>query len=203
MFELKGNICVLGDSIVYGAWDEEKHGYVNRLRENLKENKQVENVYALGIPGETTVGLLKRLDVELKPRTPNTIIIGIGINDTIYIKNKQQETISKNEFINNINKIIDISMTYTDNILILGLTKVIEERTTPILWNDNEMYFNSTIKEYDNLLEEYCKTNNIQYLKMFDLLQQTDFSDDGIHPNERGHEKIYKEIKMEGEKYDL
>ena len=94
-------------------------------------------------------------------------------------------------------------MTYTNNILILGLTRVIEERTTPILWNDNEMYFNSTIKEYDNLLEEYCRTNNIQYLKMFDLLQQTDFSDDGIHPNERGHEKIYKAIKMEGEKYDL
>lgn len=203
MFELKGNICVLGDSIVYGAWDEEKHGYVNRLRKDLKENKQVGNVYALGIPGETTVGLLKRLDAELKSRTPNTIIIGIGINDTIYIKTKQQETISINEFISNINKIIAIATTYTNNILILGLTNVIEEHTTPILWNDDEMYFNSTIKEYDNLLEEYCKTNNIQYLKMFDLLQQTDFSDDGIHPNERGHEKIYKAIKMEGEKYDL
>ena len=93
-------------------------------------------------------------------------------------------------------------MTYTNNILILGLTNVSEERTTPILWNDNEMYFNSTIKEYDNLLEEYCRTNNIQYLKMFDLLQQTDFFDDGIHPNEKGHEKIYKAIKMKGEKYE-
>ena len=38
MFKLEGNICILGDSIVYGAWDEEKHGYVNRLREDLKEN---------------------------------------------------------------------------------------------------------------------------------------------------------------------
>ena len=45
--------------------------------------------------------------------------------------------------------------------------------------------------------------NNVQYLKLFDLLQQTDFFDDGIHPNEKGHEKIYKAIKMEGEKYDL
>lgn len=203
MFNLKGNICILGDSIVYGAWDEEKHGYVNRLGEALKENNHVENVYGLGIPGETTAGLLKRLDIELKPRNPNTIIIGIGINDTIYIKNKNKEAVSQEDFINNISKIINIAKKYTNNILILGLTRVIEERTTPILWNDNEMYFNSTIKEYDNLLEEYCKTNNIQYLKMFDLLQQTDFSDDGIHPNERGHEKIYKAIKMEGEKYDL
>ena len=203
MFNLKGNVCILGDSIVYGAWDEEKHGYVNRLREDLKENNQVENVYGLGIPGETTAGLLKRLDTELQPRTPNTIIFGIGINDTIYIKNKQQESINIKEFISNISKIIAIATTYTNNILMLGLTNVIEERTTPILWNDNEMYFNDTIKKYDIALEDYCNMNKVQYLKLFDLLQQTDFSDDGIHPNEKGHEKIYKAIKSKGEKYDL
>lgn len=199
MFKLEGNICILGDSIVYGAWDEEKHGYVNRLREDLKENNQVENIYGLGIPGETTAGLLKRLDTELKPRTPNTIIIGIGINDTIYIKNKQQEAIKIKEFISNISKIIAIASTYTNNILILGLTNVIEERTTPNLWNDNEMYFNDTIKEYDIALENYCNTNKVQYLKLFDVLQQIDFSDDGIHPNEKGHEKIFKAIKVKGE----
>lgn len=203
MFDLKGNICILGDSIVYGAWDEEKHGYVNRLREDLKENKEVENIYGLGIPGETTAGLLKRLDTELKPRTPNTIIIGIGLNDTTYIKNKQRETINIKEFISNISKMIAIANTYTNNILILGLTNVIEERTTPILWNDNEMYFNDTIKKYDIALEVYCNTNKVKYLKLFDVLQQTDFSDDGIHPNEKGHEKIYYAIKKEGEKNDL
>lgn len=203
MFNLKGNVCILGDSIVYGAWDEEKHGYVNRLREDLKENNQVENVYGLGIPGETTAGLLKRLDTELQLRTPNTIIVGIGINDTIYIKNKQQESINIKEFISNISKIIAIATTYTNNILMLGLTNVIEERTTPILWNDNEIYFNDTIRKYDIALEDYCNMNKVQYLKLFDLLQQTDFFDDGIHPNEKGHEKIYKAIKLKGEKYDL
>ena len=202
MFNLKGNVCILGDSIVYGAWDEEKHGYVNRLREDLKENNQVENVYGLGIPGETTAGLLKRLDSELTPRTPDTIIIGIGINDTIYIKNKQQESINIKEFISNISKIIAIATTYTNNILMLGLTNVIEERTTPILWNNNEIYFNDTIKKYDIALEDYCNMNKVQYLKLFDLLQQTDFFDDGIHPNEKGHEKIYKAIKKKGEKYE-
>ena len=103
------------------------------------------------------------------------------------------------EFISNISKIIAIATTYTNNILILGLTNVIEERTTPILWNDNEMYFNDTIKEYDIALENYCNTNKVQYLKLFDVLQQIDFSDDGIHPNEKGHEKIFKAIKVKGE----
>ena len=84
----------------------------------------------------------------------------------------------------------------------LGLTNVIEERTTPILWNNNEIYFNDTIKKYDIALEDYCNMNKVQYLKLFDLLQQTDFFDDGIHPNEKGHEKIYKAIKKKGEKYE-
>ena len=55
------------------------------------------------------------------------------------------------------------------------------------------------IKEYDIALENYCNTNKVQYLKLFDVLQQIDFSDDGIHPNEKGHEKIFKAIKVKGE----
>ena len=202
MFNLKGNIYVLGDSIVYGAWDEEKHGYVNRLKEEIKNNKKIENIYGLGIPGETSEGLVKRIDIELKPRNPNTIIIATGINDTIYIKSKNKEAVSQENFIKNIRKIIDIAKKYTNNILILGLTRVIEEHTTPILWNDDEMYFNNTIKKYDKALEEFCNTNNIEYIKMFDLLEDEDFSDDGIHPNEKGHEKIYKVINEKGKKYE-
>lgn len=195
MFNLKVNICVLGDSIVYGAWDDAKHGYVNRLKDDYRENQNIENIYGLGIPGETTEGLLKRIDVELKPRNPNTIIIAIGVNDTIYVKSKNKENVSIESFINNIKKIIEIAKKYTNNILVLGLTKVIEKLTTPILWNDDEIYFNNTIKKYDKALEEFCNINNIEYIKMFDLLEDEDFSNDGIHPNEKGHEKIYKVIK--------
>lgn len=195
MFNLKGNICVLGDSIVYGAQDDAKHGYVNRLKDDYRENQNIENIYGLGIPGETTEGLLKRIDVELKPRNPNTIIIAIGVNDTIYVKSKNKENVSIESFINNIKKIIEIAKKYTNNILVLGLTKVIEKLTTPILWNDDEIYFNNTIKKYDKALEEFCNINNIEYIKMFDLLEDEDFSNDGIHPNEKGHEKIYKVIK--------
>lgn len=202
MFRLIGNICVLGDSIVYGAWDDAKHGYVNRLKDDYRENQNIENIYGLGIPGETTEGLLKRIDVELKPRNPNTIIIAIGVNDTIYVKSKNKENVSIESFINNIKKIIEIAKKYTNNILVLGLTKVIEKLTTPILWNDDEIYFNNTIKKYDKALEEFCNINNIEYIKMFDLLEDEDFSNDGIHPNEKGHEKIYEVINEKGKKYE-
>ena len=35
-----------------------------------------------------------------------------------------------------------------------------------------------------------------------DLYEDEDFSDDGIHPNEKGHEKIYKVINEKGKKYE-
>ena len=60
-------------------------------------------------------------------------------------------------------------------------------------------------KEESTLYEAMEEADDIVddlYLKLFDLLQQTDFFDDGIHPNEKGHEKIYKAIKKKGEKYE-
>ena len=61
------------------------------------------------------------------------------------------------------------------------------------------MYFNSTIEKYDTVLAKYCAINNVEYLKMFDVLDDSDLCDDGIHPNDNGHEKIYKAIKAKGE----
>lgn len=43
------NILVFGDSIVYGAWDDEKAGWVNRLRLVLEHQNDVYyNIFNLG-----------------------------------------------------------------------------------------------------------------------------------------------------------
>jgi lysophospholipase L1-like esterase len=53
-------ICVFGDSITWGAYDPERGGWVNRLRNDL-EKKEIES-YNLGISGDTTADLLKRFN---------------------------------------------------------------------------------------------------------------------------------------------
>ncbi|MCW8966211.1 MAG: hypothetical protein OQK82_05950 [Candidatus Pacearchaeota archaeon] len=50
--------------------------------------------------------------------------------------------------------------------------------------------------EYENILKEICKKENIQFIPLFDLLKKEDLSD-GMHPNTEGHKKIYEKVKQE------
>lgn len=63
-----------------------KAGWVNRLAIYYQNSNDENIVYNLGIPSETTTDLLKRIKNELESRKPNTIIISIGINDALYLK---------------------------------------------------------------------------------------------------------------------
>lgn len=191
---LEGNICIFGDSIVWGAWDKEKAGWANRLSIYYQNNNEENIVYNLGIPSETSTNLIKRIKNECEVREPNTIIIAIGINDALYLKKEEKEQTDINSFEKNIKEIIKISKLYTKNILFVGLTRVNESCTIPISWNDNEMYFNKNIEKYNNKIRQCCFENQIMFIDILDLLATSDLNTDGIHPNEIGHEKIFERI---------
>ncbi len=195
--KLDGNICVFGDSIVWGAWDKEKAGWVNRLAIDCQNSKDENIVYNLGIPSETTINLLKRINNECKHRNPNTIIISIGINDALYLKNIEKEQTDMDTFEKVIKEIINICKLYTKNILFIGLTRVNENYTVPISWNNNEIYFNKNIEKYNEKIRECCIESKISFLNVLDILEIEDLNVDGIHPNENGHKKLYKRIKEE------
>lgn len=194
---LEGNICIFGDSIVWGAWDKEKAGWVNRLSIYYQNNNEENIVYNLGIPSETSTNLIKRIKNECEVRNPNTIIIAIGINDALYLKNAEKEQTDIDIFEKNIKEIIKISKLYTKNILFIGLTRVNESYTIPINWNDNEMYFNKNIEKYNQKIRQCCFENQIMFLDVLDLLETNDLNTDGIHPNEIGHEKLFERIKRQ------
>ena len=192
-------IVVFGDSIAYGACDYEKGGWVNRLRLYL-DNNQKENctLFNMGIPGNTTIDLLKRFDYEMKRRyyfdDDMIIIIAIGINDTQIISDEDRILIS--DFKKNIRKIIKKANKYTNKVFCLGLTKVDEKRVDPIPWKPLNRYSNKKIMKYDNEIKKICKIKGVKYIKLFDLLNNDDL-DDGVHPNSTGYEKIFKEVLKE------
>lgn len=195
--KMEGNICVFGDSIVWGAWDKEKAGWVNRLKIHCQNSNDENIVYNLGIPSETTTDLLKRIKSECESRNPNTIIISIGINDALYLKNMKKEQTDIITFESNIKKIINTCKKYTKNIGFIGLTRVNEKNTVPISWNSNEMYFNKNIEKYNEKIRECCIENRISFFNVLDVLKIEDLNVDGVHPNEIGHKKIFKTIKDE------
>lgn len=196
------NILIFGDSIVYGAWDVENAGWVNRLRLVLEnKNDCYYNIFNLGIPGDTTENVKKRFVYECNHRyninAQTVIIFSVGINDSYMVTGKNNVSIL--DFKNNILDLINMAKKYTKNILFIGLSKVNESLVNPLIWDDNISYLNEEILKYDKELESICCQNKIAYLNIFDLLEISDLKD-GLHPNSVGHQKMCDEILRELEK---
>ncbi len=189
-------ICIFGDSITQGACDS-LGGWAQRLKDELKKSGIV--VHASGVDGDTSTGLLQRLEREAAPLKPDIIIIAIGINDSIFYRNGRVET-SLAQFQQNMGLLIKIASKLASQILILGLTSVDERKTKPVPWNDC-FYSNEKIKQYDNILREVSekaeKENNngkVEYIELFSLLSKKDLAD-GLHPTDEGHRKIFELVK--------
>ena len=195
---MKSNsLLVFGDSITYGAYDNECGGWVNRLRLDLENNYlQSYTVFNLGISGQTTSDVLTRLESEIVTRydeNKNTIVVfAVGINDTQMINGK--ERISIVQFSNNIRELISIIRNFTENIVFVGLSIADEKKTTPIPWNKDKSYLNSRIRSFDNEIEKICKEEKVEYIEIWKSLSLFDL-EDGLHPNSMGHQKLKEEIK--------
>ncbi len=190
-------IVVWGDSITRGAGDNYKWGWVNRLDLYFTNNylKDDCSVYGLWISGNTTEDLLKRFDVEAEARNPKVVLFAIGINDSIFINNdKNKPFVSIDKFESNLNELIKEARVYTDKIAFIGLTKVIESETIPVSWALDKCYDNENIKKYDEIIKKVVKENNLHYVSMFDVLEDSLLTD-GLHPDSVWHEKIAHSVK--------
>jgi len=188
--------CVFGASITYGSGDSEKGGWVNRLRLFLESGKyNVDFIYNLGIPGNNTSDLLNRLKAEVEARAPNVIIFSVGINDSAN-NEKGQPKVSAKEFETNLNKLIKDSRKFADRIIFTCLTKADESKTTPVPWDAEYYYSNRNIIDYNFIIKKVCGENKLLFIDMFDLLDKNDLAD-GLHPNSKGHEKMFQKIKQD------
>ena len=188
------SLCIFGDSTAWGAWDMEKGGWVNRLWLYTSEKTDGEcEIYNLSISGGTTETILDRFESEAKIREADGLIFQSGGNDS-YLKGKNgSNQISLEQFKKNLENIIEKAKKITSNIIFIGFKNVDESKTTPVSWKDI-YYVNSEIKKYDEAMRDVCKENNIPYLDIFGLLENNDF-EDGLHPNTKGHEKIFRKVK--------
>jgi len=192
-------ICIFGASIVWGAVDPEHSGWVGRLRSflELKRNFEID-VYNLGVSGDTTTDLLERFEVECKAREPNIILISIGINDAQYINNESNPRTSLKDFRNNIQKVIKIAQRFTPQIIFVGFNPIDESKTMPIPWSPEKYYTNENVKKYNDMVKLVNKENNLLFIEIFEEWMKVDYRnllEDGLHPNSKGHQKIFETVK--------
>lgn len=191
-------ICIFGDSITWGAYDPEQGGWATHLRNYFEAQDNDIDVYNLGVSGDTTADLLNRIEVEAKSREPNLIIFAIGINGAQFIHSTNGLRVSLDEFQQNLAKLFAIAKKFTDKVVFVGLTKVDESKTTPCPWKPDKSYFNENIKQLDKAIEKFCESNKLKFISMESVVGNDDLID-GLHPNTKGHIKIFNRMKSEVE----
>lgn len=185
-------IGIWGDSITYGSSDFKKGGWANRLM--MFFEKDDVGVYNLGIGGDKTYDLVGRFEIECEIRGPDVILFAIGTNDSQYEGSRENVSTSLEKFRDNLQWLVDSARKCSKKIGFIGLTKVDESRVMPIPWKEDVYYDNESVQKYDAVVKDVCEVNGLPYLYMFDLLDDGDL-EDGLHPNAKGHEKMFLRIR--------
>lgn len=194
----KTTICLFGDSIVAGEGDNEPGGWGTRLQRFFDANGHKIKVVNRGVGGNTTDDLVLRFEKECRPIKPDMVIFGIGINDTKYMgKSNPESIIPINRLRENIQKLIDQAKKITQKVIFIGPTTVDESKTMPCIWDgvDTGIFFdNKRIALYSSKIREVCEKNDLDFINMLDLLNTSD-TEDGLHPDPKGYEKMFLRIK--------
>lgn len=198
-----GIFLVFGDSIAWGAYDSRGGGWVGRLKSFLEKESNLQfELYNLAVDGEITTNLLERFCPETKRRIKkgmeSIIIFAVGINDSYFMKIRNDFITPPETFKENIRKIIALSRKFSSRIIFVGLNPVDQSKTTPIPWNTDESYNNENIKNYNEIIKKTCEEENAEFVEIFDKWIKSEYKDlleDGLHPNSNGHKKIFEEVK--------
>lgn len=167
----KGQIVFIGDSItdLY---------HLNDYYSDLDKA-----TYNRGIGGDTTSGVLKRLDVSLYDIEPSKVVLMIGINDI-------NGYIAESEIVSNYTKILDGIKEH------LPTTELYSMSILPVNSDLGANYdlkrATNTILSVNAKIKPIVEQHSYQYLDLFSQVQdgenhlKKDLSDDGIHLNHNG-----------------
>ncbi len=203
----------IGDSITAGAWDNQG-GWASRLSAQLLERLNTSErkhegfycmPYNLGVSGDTVADVIRRFEKEVSTRTysdneTDTVqfVFAVGVNDTVYLLEEERDHASDEIFKEDLLKLISLAKKITSNITFVGLLPVEQERMDPCVWSPYLAYRNENIERFNTIIEDTCKSEGLSFISFFDEWKA--FPDlenhlsDGLHPNDKGHEKIAKKI---------
>ena len=195
-------ILVFGDSIVYGLYDKSGGGWVERLRkfidQKLADGNHYYTLYNLGIDGDNSKNLLKRMDFEIQQRQKEIdplIIISFGGRDAIVKLATGKPDTSRDKFEENVQKILDTAKKYTSKVLFVGIVGPRDEsKLNPIPWKPEYAVENKYARDYNEIEKNICKKNGVHFIDIFGRWEKLDYKsliEDGAHPNPKGHKKIF------------
>lgn len=202
-------VYLFGDSITYGAWDIERGGWAARLRNHLdglqlKDSSLYFLCYCLGVPGETTDGLAKRFEAEIGAREREgedaIFVFAYGANDSVFVPSTKGFRVPEERFVKNMESALDAARAITDKIVMLNVTPADEAICASRYGAKDKVRLNANVVAYNALITEIGKRRSIPIVDVYGEYAKGDFrqflSEDGLHPNEKGHQLIFEKVKV-------
>ena len=188
--------CIFGDSITQAAYA--KTGWVELLKQFLEEKYQNDfiNVFNLGVGGNTSENLLKRFENEAFNRKPTDLVFEIGNNDSGYFGAPVKPITEESKFVLNLEELIRKAKKFSQKITFIGLVLGDDSILQPFPGSStNKAYSRERVKAYDKIVKDVSEKNGCRFIEIMDKLDFNDFQD-GLHPNEQGHRKMFEVIKI-------
>ncbi|UOU97123.1 GDSL-type esterase/lipase family protein [Chryseobacterium daecheongense] len=183
-----------GDSITYGEYDGVFGGWVDILKryalQQFHEGKDELILFNLGIGGETTEGLIKRIPHELSARNAtdgNIVFIAYGAND---LAAKEGEKLVKPEqFKSNILTAIQHAKQFSQDIYLVSILPF-SSKLDGVVSATGKMRKSNDVLLYNQILQDIAIDNALTYVDFYAALLEDKeilLSGDGVHPNEKGY----------------
>lgn len=197
-------ILCFGDSITLGEKDFEEGGWADRLKKHFFEKyvdsaTQKITLYNLGVASETTDGLYKRFENEYMARNIKgqklIVIFSYGANDIVI--HKEKNIVPEPYYVRNLKHCIEFAKQYNAEILLLSLLPMSD--SIEAKFNQHgKLRFNKDILTYNLILKKLAHDMSCEYLDLYAPFVANNkeelLSDDGVHPNSKGHKLLYKKI---------
>lgn len=202
-------ILVFGDSTAQGYYDLEKGGWVNLLflhniNRRVRRKDIATEVFNVSVSGDTTRDVMNRLGHEVKARQwedePIALVFAVGVNDSVIVNG--EPAMSLETYQADLEELYALAKQHTNTIVFVGLEAVDESESAPWLFNsgtDELVWKNERIQEFDQALEKFAREKGVRYVPVFDEFRKRQekgekLHADGLHPNAKGHDIIFREV---------
>ena len=166
----------IGDSLTAGFGVASSESYVSILEKKLLGDFPNLELINAGVSGDTSAGVLRRLDWILKDR-PQKVFLCIGANDGL--RGLPLPTLEKN-----LNSIIDQIQTSGSQVILMGM--MIPPNYGPKYTNDFKAIYPRIADQKEILFLPFL----LEGVAGDSTLNQAD----GIHPNVQGHQKVAQHV---------
>lgn len=176
----KTKVIAIGDSLTAGYGLSLDESYPKQLEKKLLESSYNVEIINAGISGETTAGLLERMEF-IKSQKPEIVLITIGGNDALRATRLE---VTKDNIYKIIQQLKSGDNKIAANKIFLMQIQAPQNLGINYVKNFNDMYSEIAKKE---------KINLVPFVVPEVFLNNNYMQDDGIHPNKDGYKYIVDE----------